>query len=145
MKEKICIRCGKSQPEDLFNFKKKSTQRRNAQCKNCTRSATKQSYDNNHGYYLERAKLQRTARKKAAKLFMRSYLKLHACVDCGIKDPIVLEFDHVIGVKRLDLSTMVSGGYSLGPIKAEIAKCVIRCANCHLRKTAKERGYYLTK
>ena len=145
MAQRVCIRCGESKEEFLFNFKKKSTQRRNVQCKNCTRSATRQSYYNNHGYYLERAKLQRNARKKAARDFIRSYLAIHCCIDCGIKDQIVLEFDHVTGIKKRDLSTMVTQGYSLGTIKKEVIKCVIRCANCHLRKTAHERGYYLTK
>ncbi len=145
MIERICVRCSKSKVETLFNFKKKSTNQRNVQCKDCTRKATKQSYYNNHTYYLERAKLQKLSRKKVARDFIRSYLAVHPCIDCGIKDPIVLEFDHISGKKRLDISTMVAHGYSLGPIQKEIAKCVIRCANCHLYKTAKERGYYLTR
>jgi hypothetical protein len=58
-------------------------------------------------------------------------------VDCGESDPIVLEFDHVRGVKRGEISrlkTMVS----LETLAEEIAKCDVRCANCHRRKTHRD-------
>lgn len=53
----------------------------------------------------------------------------------------VLEFDHVRGVKRAEVSEMA--GYSLRSARAEIAKCEVRCGNCHRRKTIRERGHWL--
>jgi hypothetical protein len=38
---------------------------------------------------------------------------------------------------------MVSRQMSWNAIMKEIAKCEVRCANCHRRRTAKQRGYYL--
>ncbi len=70
--------------------------------------------------------------------FIEAYLREHGCVDCGLIDPIVMEFDHVLPGKIADLSTMVRDGSPLGKIRAEIAKCEVRCANCHRRKTARE-------
>lgn len=62
-------------------------------------------------------------------------------VDCGEKDIVVLEFDHVRGEKKMNISSMVSA-YCLKTIQGEIEKCDIRCANCHRKKTAKERNYF---
>ncbi len=53
-------------------------------------------------------------------------------------DPIVMEFDHVVPGKITDVSTMVRDGSPIVKIQREIAKCVVRCANCHRRKTARE-------
>jgi hypothetical protein len=63
------------------------------------------------------------------------------CVDCGEKDPIVLEFDH------RDPSTKSSNigdsyGKSIEYLKEEILKCDIVCANCHRKRTAKMFNYY---
>jgi hypothetical protein len=55
---------------------------------------------------------------------------------------MVLDFDHVSGMKLMGISRMVANGGSLEALQEEIAKCVSRCANCHRRKTARERGYY---
>jgi hypothetical protein len=67
------------------------------------------------------------------------WLKEHGCLDCGEKNPIVLEFDHR-GDKEHNISHMVK--HQLEKLKLEILKCDIRCANCHKIKTAKERGFY---
>jgi len=61
--------------------------------------------------------------------------------DCGEPDPVVLEFDHRDpNEKRIGISSMLTS--SKEAILAEIAKCDIRCANCHRRSTAKRFGYY---
>jgi hypothetical protein len=71
------------------------------------------------------------------------YLKLNPCVDCGEADPVVLEFDHKEGLsKDRTVAKMVRDGVSLAKLIAEVKKCVVRCANCHRRKTVKERGWF---
>ena len=70
-----------------------------------------------------------------------NYLQKHPCVDCGETDPIVLEFDHVRGEKRDNVTKMVSGGLAIETIEEEVSKCEIRCANCHRRKHLKDFWY----
>lgn len=59
-------------------------------------------------------------------------------MDCGEKDVVCLEFDHVSGDKIKSVGAMLNLSWSIAKIKQEISKCVIRCANCHRRKTAKD-------
>jgi len=68
-----------------------------------------------------------------------SFLCEKACVDCGEKDPVVLDFDHSdISTKFKSVSQMLSGHYSWESVLSEISKCQIRCANCHRRRTYKQ-------
>jgi hypothetical protein len=57
-----------------------------------------------------------------------------SCIDCGLRDLEVLEFDHV-GDKRAHVVELARRGSSLGTLQAEMSKCEIRCANCHRRRT----------
>lgn len=58
------------------------------------------------------------------------------CVDCGEADPIVLEFDHRDGVeKSFNIGESNHKSISLSRVIAEIAKCDVRCSNCHRRRT----------
>jgi hypothetical protein len=72
------------------------------------------------------------------------HLSAHPCIDCGEQDILVLDFDHVRGTKLDDVSRLIVGGTAVQTLQAEIDKCVVRCANCHRRKTAAERGSYRT-
>ena len=65
-----------------------------------------------------------------------AFLSTKECVDCGEKDPVVLDFDHN-GLERKfkTVAKMLSGHYSWESVQREIRKCEIRCANCHRRKT----------
>jgi hypothetical protein len=74
---------------------------------------------------------------------IRSYKLGKSCVDCGESDPIVLEFDHVRGEKRADIGRM-SQVATWAKIEDEIAKCELRCANCHRRKTARQFNWKVT-
>ena len=76
---------------------------------------------------------------KARRKLLMDYLVAHPCVDCGETDPVVLEFDHVRGKKISAVTKMMYNKASLEKLKAEIAKCDVRSANCHRRKTT-QRG-----
>lgn len=54
---------------------------------------------------------------------------------------MVLDFDHFKGKKTCPVSTMARNGLSIERIQIEIDKCVVRCANCHRRRTYKQFGY----
>ena len=63
------------------------------------------------------------------------------CADCNIRDPRVLEFDHLRD-KKFNVSRAVSGSTrSWETILSEIDKCDIVCANCHRIRT-QERGSF---
>lgn len=71
------------------------------------------------------------------------FLLTKECLDCGEKDPRVLDFDHRDPAKKVkSVANMLSGHYSWKSVLKEIKKCEIRCANCHRRKNHKQFKYY---
>jgi hypothetical protein len=84
--------------------------------------------------------VRRTERARRARF--REYIAsqlISGCVDCGTTDIRVLEFDHVRGVKVAAISNMMRDA-SFDRLKAEIAKCEVRCANCHAIVTYRRKG-----
>lgn len=80
--------------------------------------------------------------RQLAQEFIIDYLSKHPCVDCGEDDIIVLEFDHIDrSTKETNISNAVRDGMKLARLEAEVEKCLVRCANCHRRKTYEEMGY----
>ncbi len=69
------------------------------------------------------------------------YLLTHVCVDCGEADIRVLDFDHRADAKKkADVMRLAQQGYSVAIIMAEIAKCDVRCRNCHAKVTYERMG-----
>lgn len=139
MESKICTCCKQDKPIEEFARK---LNRRQARCKQCFSLYTKEHYKKNKKYYRDRAIEFSKKRRPELIQFIVQYLRDHPCIDCGEKDPIVLEFDHVRGKKYKAISKMVADECSVQTIEKEIAKCEVRCANCHRRKTAKQFNYY---
>lgn len=106
-------------------------------CKKCNTLWVRKRYLRNKKYYDDRNKESRLRNKK----YILNFLRKNPCIDCGENDPIVLDFDHLKD-KHMPVSDMVRKMNSIARIQIEIEKCVIRCSNCHRRKTAKEKGYY---
>ncbi len=73
------------------------------------------------------------------KEYVIKYLEQHSCVDCGNTDIRVLEFDHTKGPKYKCVSVLVWQAYSIEVLDAEIAKCEVRCANCHKIRHCEDR------
>lgn len=71
------------------------------------------------------------------------FLSTKECQDCGEKDPVVLDFDHLHPRKKFkSVARMLSGHYSWKSVLVEIKKCEVRCANCHRRKTYIQLKYF---
>jgi nitrate/TMAO reductase-like tetraheme cytochrome c subunit len=86
-------------------------------------------------------KQQRKAQRKQEKAtIIRAYKSEKGCIDCGIKDWRVLDFDH-ISDKKYCIVHMIRDDRSLDAIFAEISKCVIRCRNCHQIKTMETKPW----
>ena len=78
---------------------------------------------------------------------MWEILEKSSCIDCGIKDARVLEFDHrPEEEKKFDISRAISGSTrSWQSIKLEINKCDIVCSNCHRIRTMERANYKRNK
>jgi len=99
---------------------------------------TKLWNDNNREQVLENNKLI----KKRNYAFLWRYLKIFGkCVDCGITDDRVLEFDHIRDDKIDGVKRLADGLASLERLKTEMRKCEVRCCNCHRIKTQEQLGW----
>jgi 5-methylcytosine-specific restriction endonuclease McrA len=137
---KQCGRCKQEKNLNSFSWKNQEKNLLQSYCRECNKKNLKCFYENNRNKFLERNK----TRKILIRKLVFEFLQTHPCVDCGEKDPIVLEFDHVNpSTKTQNISRMVIEGYSWKSIEKEIKKCQILCSNCHKRKTAREQNWYL--
>jgi hypothetical protein len=139
-----CRVCGAERPLSEFPLRFARTGIRHHICLSCQREVAARWYTELVGRPV-RAQRPRGAVSRAelaARVF--SYLAEHPCVDCGEADPIVLEFDHRRD-KIADVATLVHDRHPWEAIAVEIAKCEVRCGNCHRRRTVGAvRGYRLT-
>jgi hypothetical protein len=135
---KICISCNTEKPLDDFQKRSSAKDGYTGTCKPCKREYDNKYYLNNPNRKTYITKNRKKA-KQDAEAYILEYLLSHPCIDCGETDPIVLEFDHVSGIKKEAISTLKRNG--LKSIIEEIQKCEVRCANCHRRKTAKQFGW----
>ena len=145
--KKICTSCGlERDAEKDFNWEYKSRGKRQARCKYCQSELSKLHYLNNKGIYNERTRARKAQVQNENMSRVSSHLSMHPCVDCGQSDIRLLEFDHINGQKSRGIADLLSWGFSWSPIEAEIAKCEVRCANCHRIKTIEqEKGWRSTQ
>lgn len=135
---KQCHTCKVPKSLKEFGNNKKNKDGKQPYCKACSRLKDKRHYENSDSRKKAIRKSSDEAKERNM-LYVLNYLRSHSCVDCGEDDPIVLDFDHQDD-KRDNVSCMIY--LSIETVQREIAKCEVRCANCHRRKTAKEFGYF---
>ena len=134
--KKICSSCGKARDaEKDFSWEYKYLGIRQPRCKECQAVLSKLHYQKDKRVYKDRTRVRKEQVLIENKTRLRTYLSNHSCVDCGETDIRVLEFDHVRGQKDREISDLLRQGFGWSILEAEIAKCEIRCANCHRIKT----------
>lgn len=129
-KDGLCSKCG--QKNDNANC---------AYCHVCNNEYQKKWYKKHPG---STARSHKTRQK-----FRRDYIKAKKenkpCADCGQIYPwYVMDFDHVRGEKKFNLSIVGSMICSVEKMDKEMAKCEIVCANCHRCRTfTRKQGNYV--
>lgn len=137
-RQKTCTACGEIKALRFFPITKKKPFRRRDRCVVCVRLG--------RSTYRKMRTPETTDRRKnrvlIKKKFMLMFLKDHPCIDCGEKDPVVLEFDHREKKdKKYGIAALLGRSYSLQKLMLEVEKCDVRCSNCHRRRTSKQEGW----
>ena len=134
--------CGQLLDLGQFSFKNRALGRLHSYCRACHGAWNRRHYARNRDTYIAAAKRHNVQYNASNVKRMVTYLRDHPCVDCGERDILVLQFDHrdrqdkIVAVGRL-----ISRASGWPQIAAEIAKCDVRCANCHQRRTARQCGW----
>ena len=134
---KTCGNCLTEKDSSLFATKNKTTGQLQSYCKDCQKIYRKKHYEENKDYYKDKSK--KWTRTKKENFF--KWVNTQSCVDCGISDIRVLEFDHVRGIKVGGIAQLLQSA-SKERFEAELAKCEVVCSNCHKIRTAKRTGWY---
>jgi len=137
--QKRCSTCRDFLPYEAFALSRGAPDGRQARCRACWRAW----YEVNREQRIADVTRRRAQVRAKHQARLVEHLLDHPCVDCGERDLRVLDFDHEDRDEKLaDVARLASMHISWTRIAAEIAKCSVRCANCHRRRTAEQLGYW---
>lgn len=137
-----CTGCGQTKEAESFGFRNAAIGSRHRMCKTCVAEYGRKHYAAHKATYVASSRRNSDARRRDLADRVLEHLRAHVCVDCGEADPLVLDFDHIDpGQKRSTIYRLVHHATSWALVEAEIAKCQVRCANCHHRRTARQFGW----
>jgi len=135
---KVCTGCGLERPITEFPVKHKERGTRGTRCRACRSAYGKEHYQRNRDAYLARTKARRHRERDSYWAWLMTYLQSHPCIDCGETDPVVLTFDHRDDTVKVDTIGRLLSRSGWRTFLAEVAKCDVRCANCHRLRTAQQ-------
>lgn len=139
MDVKRCSTCRTDQPLDAFAVSRRARDGRQSRCRACWRGWYAEHRDE-HIALVGRRRAQVRAEHRQR---LVEHLLAHPCADCGEADLRVLDLDHDDPAGKVaDVARLISMNIAWQRIAEEIAKCTVRCASCHRRRTAEERGYW---
>lgn len=94
-------------------------------------------YQRNKQMYIDK----NNRRKRDNIAYVRSIKENSSCVDCGVKDWRVIDFDHLPQYEKIDsISGKNAVSWGRKKLDEEIAKCETVCANCHRIRTYSRAG-----
>lgn len=132
---RLCARCKEPKTVGEFNRNARYTDGLHSYCRQCQA----RHYQDNRVRHLRNVRRSTDRRRAQMRQIIASRFTT-GCVDCGIRDYRVLEFDHVRGTKLCNINLVVRNGYAITTLVREINKCDVRCKNCHAIMTADRRS-----
>lgn len=130
---KKCTKCGFDKIEDEFALR--GSKGRHSTCKQCKNEYNKTWYVDNIDTHKAAVAVNKSIRRAELLGIIRT-AKDVPCADCGHKyEYYCMDFDHVRGKKKFDLSKAVRLSVSLESLYEEMAKCDVVCAICHRKRT----------
>lgn len=130
---KRCCTCHEVRPLTDFNVRRAAPDGLQSRCRSCSR----EWYVAHREQHRANVRRRTVATRVEYKRRIGEHLETHPCVDCGESDVRVLDFDHDVGSdKTADIAALVAACGRWSDIVSEIAKCSVRCANCHRRVTS---------
>lgn len=137
---KICSKCGTGKTSDQFNKSSRNKDGLHAYCRQCQSD----NYQSNKTTHRKRVKDRNKRVTSELRAIALKYL-LTGCVDCEEHDIVVLDFDHTDPkMKSSNISVLLRRAGSEQKFIEEIEKCQVRCANCHRKRTEKQRPSWRT-
>jgi hypothetical protein len=132
---KRCCTCGQERPLSDFNRRASSEDGLQFRCRACSR----EWYERNKIAHVQNVVRRNRGFRVQLTALIGDYLLGHPCVDCGEADIRCLEFDHRDrSTKKDNVARMMASALPWHFILEEIAKCDVRCANCHRRRTTEQ-------
>ena len=141
VEQRTCNVCGQTKSVLEFSIKNKKTGRRARICHSCVAAKSRKHYRANKARYLERNRTNKKRYRTRNRSRKAEFVAGLACIDCGETNPVVLEFDHRDGSVKLANVSRLMAAHAWDRVEAEIAKCDVRCVNCHRRRTAIQFGW----
>lgn len=125
---KYCPQCKQTKNQEEYSKHARRSDGLQSICKAC-----KQQLDRT---YYQDHKWQKIAYNKqvrrAAVAWLEEVKVCHGCCCCQETEGCCLQFHHVRGTKDADISVK-AGNWSRAKIVEELRKCVVVCANCHIK------------
>lgn len=115
-----------------------------ALCKPCYAQYMKDYYKNNPNKYDKHKEKYVKLNDQQWAITVQSLIAeriIKGCADCGIKNPVVLEFDHKDpSQKSFSIGSDKGRKRPIQEFIEELDKCDVVCANCHRIRTANMFG-----
>jgi len=96
---------------------------------------SKRFFEKNRESYLAKAKEQKQKARKEWDAFKSQYV----CAHCGISNPVLLDFHHVIKTDKKRIVRLLQNNAVKQAIEEAKTKCIALCSNCHRLVHQQER------
>jgi hypothetical protein len=133
---KWCYDCKRFKPVEAFAFANKARGTRQGRCRNCHPRYRRAHYIQNRDVYIRQEVARIRRYRDQNRPLISEYLRVRPCVDCAESDIIVLDFDHRDPSAKSHNVILLAMHKPWNRVLLEIAKCDVRCANCHRKRTA---------
>lgn len=130
-KTKMCSTCKRRLALSCFSQNASTKDGLSKICRECKKVYQRRYYRANRDAFCANTQ----ARRDEIRGWFKEYKSTLKCSRCGEDHLACLQFHHCDPTEKIkDVSVMVYNSYAISKILDEIAKCIVLCANCHLKE-----------